>query len=358
SPELLALGPRVQPYFALAYFPAVFYLASVYPELRRWISKLAVPALPFLVGIAALEVAYASDHALYLRADGLGPLSLLLGLLAIAFPIAALLFAHDAAAGSAGNRRNSLLLLSMGFALIQAYDVLVNIFAGVQQQSGSGAQNLGVSAWPQLAIFGLLAAYLAWLATRSEDLVLRNGARKYLGALAVLLATALSVIAGPARGLAPSFETLWDFALPVLVGYALLRHQIFGIDLKLRFAVRQSTLAAAFVGLFFVVSEAAQQFFASEVGPALGIAAAGMLLFALAPLQAFAERVARATVPNAKPALQLEPGEKAVIFRDAARTAWADGILDKNERAMLEQLRVTLGLSREEAGHIEHEVAR
>lgn len=50
----------------------------------------------------------------------------------------------------------------------------------------------------------------------------------------------------------------------------------------------------------FVISEGASQFLSDELGSVAGLLAAGVLMFFLAPLQRFAERVATAVMPNTK----------------------------------------------------------
>jgi hypothetical protein len=143
----------------------------------------------------------------------------------------------------------------------------------------------------------------------------------------------------------------------LLIAYGILRHQLLGIDVKVKWTLRQSTVAAAFIGVFFVVSEGATTFFQqSGLGPYLGIAAAGLLVFAMAPLQRAAERVASAAMPGVKGVAEMDEGERAAFYREQLALAWADGILDAGERAMLEAQRRRLGLSQERAHDLEREV--
>jgi len=140
-----------------------------------------------------------------------------------------------------------------------------------------------------------------------------------------------------------------------ILAYAILRHQLLDVDVKVRWGIRQSTMAGAFIGVFFVVSEGAQTLLSGAYGPVFGIVATGALVFALAPLQRAAERVASAAVPGAKPVGTMSAGERAELYRAMARTAWEDGVLDRNERALLRELRQRLALSPEEADRIEAE---
>lgn len=91
--------------------------------------------------------------------------------------------------------------------------------------------------------------------------------------------------------------------------------------------------------------------------PMLGIAAAGMIVFAIAPLQRAAEKVANAAMPGVKPAADMTASERLRVHRDQARLAWADGKLLDEERAMLDGLRKSMGISAEDALQVEREAA-
>lgn len=106
-----------------------------------------------------------------------------------------------------------------------------------------------------------------------------------------------------------------------------------------------------------MVSEGAQTFLSGAVGPYLGIAAAGLLVFLLAPLQRLGDRVARGTVPHAGELAEARGGAAAALYRDQAAFAWAKGHLKVKERRLLDKLREHLRLGHEEAARLEHEAA-
>jgi hypothetical protein len=89
------------------------------------------------------------------------------------------------------------------------------------------------------------------------------------------------------------------FAVP-LIAYGILRTQLFDIDLRIRWTIKQSTLAAAVVAIMYLLSEGATQFLSSELGEISGLLAAALVIFFLAPLQRFAERVASVAMPNTR----------------------------------------------------------
>ena len=83
-----------------------------------------------------------------------------------------------------------------------------------------------------------------------------------------------------------------------LIAYGVLRTQLFDIDLKIRWTIKQSTLAGIFVALMFLISEGASKFLEAELGNWAGLLAATVVVFFLAPLQRFSERIASAAMPN------------------------------------------------------------
>jgi hypothetical protein len=112
-------------------------------------------------------------------------------------------------------------------------------------------------------------------------------------------------------------------------------------------------VASGFVVLFFAASEGAEAVFQTTLGPAFGLAAAGLLTFALKPLERMAEGLATVAVPNAKPLVQMSGPERHHLYLEQARLAWTDGDFDAKERRILDNLRERLGLSADEARALE-----
>ncbi|MBI4392317.1 MAG: hypothetical protein HY556_00770 [Euryarchaeota archaeon] len=143
-----------------------------------------------------------------------------------------------------------------------------------------------------------------------------------------------------------------------ILTYAIVRHQVLGIDVKLRFAISKSTVAAVFIAVFFVASEAAQQFFGEAFqSNYVGILAAGALVFAIAPLSRLADRIAEKAVPV--PTAPPEPTGlpfREKLYRDAARYALRDGTMTRIEELHLAQLAAELGLRADRAVELRHEI--
>lgn len=142
-----------------------------------------------------------------------------------------------------------------------------------------------------------------------------------------------------------------------LIAYGILRTQLFDLDLRIRWTIKQSTLAAVVVAAVWLASEAASQFLSSELGSVVGLLAAAVVMFFLAPLQRFAERVAAAAMPNTHNTPQYAAFRKLQVYEAAVTEALPGGISDK-ERTLLRHLQQSLGISAPDAAAIEAELTR
>jgi hypothetical protein len=147
------------------------------------------------------------------------------------------------------------------------------------------------------------------------------------------------------------------FAVP-LIAYGILKTQLFDIDLKIQWTIRQSTVAAAFVAVFYVVTEGADRLFEAELGNWIGLLASALLVFFLAPLQRFAERVATAAMPNTENTPEYAMFRKMQVYEEAIAEAHSEGGVSEKERALLVRLRDSLGISEPSAAAIEADVIK
>jgi len=141
-----------------------------------------------------------------------------------------------------------------------------------------------------------------------------------------------------------------------LIAYGILRTQLFDIDLKIRWTIKQSTVAAAILAIVFLVSEGASQFLSAELGNVAGLLAAAVVMFFLAPLQRFAEGVASAAMPNTENTPEYAAFRKMQVYEAAVAEAHQDGGISVKERALLVRLRDSLGISESDAEAIEREL--
>jgi len=141
-----------------------------------------------------------------------------------------------------------------------------------------------------------------------------------------------------------------------LITYGILRTQLFDIDLHIRWTIKQSTVAAVFVAVFYLVSEGADRLLESELGNVIGLIASALVMFFLVPVQRFAERVAGAAMPNTENTPEYAMFRKLQVYEAALAEALPDGNISDRERDLLDRLRDSLGISTADADAIEHEL--
>jgi hypothetical protein len=141
-----------------------------------------------------------------------------------------------------------------------------------------------------------------------------------------------------------------------LIAYGILRAQLFDIDLRIRWTIKQSTLAGIFVALMFLISEGASTLLSAELGNIAGLLAAAVVMFFLAPLQRFADRVAGAAMPNTKNTPEYISYRKMKVFGGALAEALQEGGISDRERSLLNHLRDSLEISSADAEALENEL--
>lgn len=127
-----------------------------------------------------------------------------------------------------------------------------------------------------------------------------------------------------------------------LLVYAVLRGQIAGIDAKVRFGISKGTVAGIVVAIVFVVSEGAQSLF-GEDRQWLGLLVGGSVVFAIAPLQRAADRLAEKAVPVAGTQGSSAP-KGLFLFEQLATRLAADGTLSPADQGTLAHVAQEMGL--------------
>ena len=150
--------------------------------------------------------------------------------------------------------------------------------------------------------------------------------------------------------------TLGTLVAVPLIAYGILSNQLFDIDLRIRWTIKQSTVAAAIVAIVFAVSEGASMFLSAELGNVFGLLAAAVVMFFLAPLQSFAERVATMAMPNTQNTPEYTAYRKMRVYESAVAEAQMEDGISHKERALLIRLRDSLGISEADAEAIETEL--
>lgn len=131
----------------------------------------------------------------------------------------------------------------------------------------------------------------------------------------------------------------------LLLSYAILRRQLFDIDIRLRRGIRRSTVAAVLIGAFLVASEAVEALLPVD-GFAFGVGAAILVAFAHQPIQRLADRTAARLFPGADDRPAALDARRIEVYRTALSEAAAvDGALTPEDARRLAQLRRGLRLT-------------
>lgn len=335
---------------ALVGYAATLRFVTMFPRPRSWLGTdprggrlIVLGAVVLLALLAAFPGAFVASQAYPAT-----PFTVLTSLPVSL--VAAVVLAHAWLREPDADLRRSTALAATGFVAIAAFGAAF-VTALLAQAAADGS----LATTPLVVRFAetLLAAFFlpilarwAWAARRGADRVEALTFLAVLGASAaagiLARATAGSTVANTAGGV-PSVL----FALLVL--YGVLRGRLFGIDVKVRWTLSKSTIAAVFIAVFFVASETAQQFFGDSLGGTyVGIAAAGMLVFALAPLQRAAERIAEKAVPVAGVPVPVAAADgradREESYRRALRIALRDRALSREEEVHLHEVAEHMGI--------------
>jgi hypothetical protein len=217
-----------------------------------------------------------------------------------------------------------------------------------------------------LFTFAFVSSIHAWLVaapgivrTRAGIFALAFGARDVCWGFIYLYGIRL-IVMGLLDAPEPDFHYIiyagGTFLAVPLIAYGILRTQLFDIDLRIRWTIKQSTVAAVFVAIFYLVSEGADRLLESEFGNLAGLLASALLVFFLVPLQRFAERVASAAMPNTENTPEYAMFRKLQVYEAALTEALPDGKISGRERELLVRLRDSLGISISDADAIERDL--
>jgi hypothetical protein len=218
-------------------------------------------------------------------------------------------------------------------------------------------------AWAAMWIVGLVFSISALRNARTE--IGREQARAYLIAFGfrdvgfVLMAVMFTLVPMTTpyfHWLYMLFPTVWLVYYP-LVAWGILQHQLFDIELKVKKGVQRSVVASAIAGGFFVGTYALEQFVNAN-NFVLGLIIAAVLTVGFQPLQRAAERFADRLMPGVDRSESYLSERRLEVYRSAIEAAVLDGVISERERAILEGLQQSLGVTAAEASAIEREATR
>lgn len=349
------LGYRLRMYWLIAVPFAALHFCLAYrrrhgsaPRSRpAWLAPLSI-----LVVALAFEALYLFDHDLYAGPPDVGPLASFESIRFLAYAGVAWVFAAEYRGTRSAIGRRALLLASVGFALTPLYFCTT--------QLGYLALNDDLSWSPGVVYFVLSLALLGDSCVR---LVRHSRGRTRTSVAAIfaagLLASASSLavwafMEGAFEHVLQSLVAMSALAVPLCITYALVKHRLFDAEVKLRFAIKGTTVTGAFLAVFIVVQQLIQAVSNEIFGAIGGAIATGLLLFALSPLQRWADRVSHRAVPGV--GKRGSHAERLQIYREQLEIAWADGQLTAKERLLFSRLQARLGIPADEAGRVERSV--
>lgn len=358
--------PLVAGYFA-------FTFRNTDPRRERIASSVLVFSLGIVWGLYFLRPGLWAEQT----ADGVtfGPLFAFIGLIYVGYAVIGLLFGLDAMA-SEGSRRRSFVLAALGFCFLPTYTGLselyfVDVKGLVERPEGAflAAHYITVLALiPVLLLFVLLARR----ALRTQEDETKSDLSRYL--LVFLLPgftmglVALSGWLGvDPGGMNAFFEGIWSVMSPLVVGYAMLRHQLFDTHVRIRAMLRFGFTLAAYLAVFIVAWQLSTPALPSGLAALVALAVTGASLLFLPWLRPIVRRVVDRLMPHnplpleamATPTAAAEADLAALQrYLEQARACWIDGVLTAADRTLLADLRVRLGLSADDALAADEQAAR
>jgi hypothetical protein len=331
-----------------------------------------------LAWLLFLEGAYTGTNVgliLFVEAESAAKIVSSVGLFTqVALPLQYLLFLGEALRTPLTHPfrgRRATAIIAVGTILLTAFAFLrPALFQTEVAPSDLGHWNYGyqgfgawvVQLYGLTALFGLIAAIHAFRRS-SRGSIARNQAGWFIVAFGLRDAY-MGPIAGlypvlrpiPAWGdflYNPGIGLVWAIYIPLLA-YAILKYQLFSIDLRLRFALRQGSAGALIATVFLVMSEALESVVAVD-GVVAGVLLAMLVAVLLRPAQTVAERIVVKLMPNVNPNDSYLEERRFAIFRAALESAMIDGEISRDERDMLDRLQSELGLDAGLARKLERE---
>lgn len=347
---------------------ATIYFLCVYPRPRGWIGRSRWGGWAVLAGGVALCGLLLARPELYVDHELVGgevvfrengPLVFITNTWTITIGVMLILFAVDVTRTPRGPMRRALLLVLAGFIvsmMVWPLSLFLNDVTGRLDGAAIADryERIGYAIDESTVAFSFIAvAIVAVHAWRSKDPAeRREGSAFAILAIACVAVTLVLTFAfpppardewtSPAQGIGDALASL---AIAAFAGYALLKHRLFDLDVKLRWTISRGAVAAVFLAIFFIAAQLAQNFLSDTYGWMMGGVIAGVMLFAIAPIQRMAERVAVAAVPAAT----AGEDRRMEVYRLALALALSDRAITRDEERHLAKLAEELGVSHTEA---------
>lgn len=358
-------------YFHLASFLALLGFLWVYPKGWRIARRMWARAA-LLLATLALVLAYAANKCIWICPETPGSAVSIMGPaaavpLVLVLAVAGLYLLREHLKAAPGPRRQALLLVGGVFALNGLFDGARSLGSlKAVFDLGLVGLNFVPTPWAWMLFVGsalalvpsLMAVVILARAWRAEGLFATQGRRWSFGAALLALVSGLAVgldSAGVLRNSVWGIVVLgfWRISIPVVVSYAILRHELFDLDLKVKWTLKRSGVVAVLGAAFFVGSQLLEKLIPVD-SLILGIASAAIIALALRPIERAAGRMVDGLLPDVKEKnTEYLADRKLEVYRAAVESAVEDGEITEKERSVLERLRGKLGIDPAHASSVE-----
>jgi len=151
---------------------------------------------------------------------------------------------------------------------------------------------------------------------------------------------------------------LVDVLFVVLIAYAILKYQLFDIEVKMKRSIRYSIVMTTLAASLIIFNESLEFFVTKSLfsGPVFSISAAFLLAVLFTPVNNLTKKGVDILFPNVSDSERHYNLKKTEIYRAALEQAWVDGSPSEKEKAMLKCLREKLDLSEKDHKKLEAEV--
>lgn len=352
------LWNRISVYSLIVFLGGLIHFVLVFPHRsgllkHRWL----IPSL--YLGVVGGIAAVINDEALMIRTptysvrvDAFSPefRPVLYFLYATAFMVAVVTLVLRYSFTDFDITRKRLLFVTFAVATYALYENIGDLHTNADPAFLSSFQGPDVTFWRlTLAMDALL--FLSFFVLLALNAVRTRVTDRRKEALILGLSGFAALVTGffdpIVRGvwtLWPGVLWLWRIAAVTLMFYAILRYQLFDLNVRMRAGVRYGTMTTVFAAIFFTVQELVKDLGGSALGYFAGVLAAAALVFLFEPVQRWIEKFSHRVVP-AESTDTYEKFRSMEIYKAALEGALADKTINPDESISLKNLRAKLGIS-------------
>lgn len=335
---------------------AHYYLQPLAPTERRYLWLAGVPATAYAIAHLVLVLVVPERHAIFWA---------ILQLPEVYYPMQ--VFHHLAFGTTFAMFYFILILAAFRYGTATGPDAATDrrqyalISAGLMSYACFSAVSLvGQFSSAAIGVVILVLVSFLWLLQATRQPRGRRAGAVFVGlwGLACLAGSYLITFEVLGGGLSAAFGPhlgVSRLAMIALLAYAVLKYQFLGIDLGVKWTIRQGTITGAFALAFIVASEVLENFLPID-GPILGIIGASAVALGLRPLQDGANRFVNRIMPDVKPADEMTDAERLALYVQTLRRVFADAEISTSDRALLDRYQRDLGIDAAHAAMIEGDV--